>query len=132
MGCVLIPSWCIWCYCLWFLLLSELSTFVKKGTSYAAESEDVTDDLVMCLVIFAWITTQKLFLDFYQSNMRNQILAEKQANDNTGIICITNFTNNDRHIEGLSDNWITRDGKSYYKDEFDGLWYEVHSRKWVY
>lgn len=42
---------------------AELSTFSKKGVSYEAESGK-HDDLVMCLVLFAWLTEQQYFKDY--------------------------------------------------------------------
>ena len=41
-------------------MIEELSTFVRRGQSWAAE-EGSNDDLVMCLVIFAWISNQRYF-----------------------------------------------------------------------
>lgn len=40
--------------------ISELSTFSKKASSYEAES-GCHDDLVMCLVLFSWLSSQKYF-----------------------------------------------------------------------
>ncbi len=40
--------------------INELSTFSKKGKSYEAE-KGKHDDLVMCLVIFAWLSDQPFF-----------------------------------------------------------------------
>lgn len=40
--------------------INELSTFSKKGTSFEAE-EGCHDDLVMCLVLFGWLTDQSFF-----------------------------------------------------------------------
>lgn len=40
--------------------IDELSTFSKKGKSYEAETGK-HDDLVMCLVLFAWLTTDTYF-----------------------------------------------------------------------
>jgi len=43
-----------------FATIQELSTFSKKAGSYQAES-GCHDDLVMCLVLFAWISDQQYF-----------------------------------------------------------------------
>ena len=43
--------------------VQEFRTFSEKKTSWAAE-EGYHDDLVMGLVIFAWLTTQQKFADF--------------------------------------------------------------------
>lgn len=47
--------------------IMELATFSKKGVTYQAE-EGCTDDLVMCLVLFAWLTEQKYFKDLTDIN----------------------------------------------------------------
>ena len=40
--------------------IAELTTFIVKGQSFAAE-EGCNDDLAMCLVIFAWMAMQEYF-----------------------------------------------------------------------
>jgi len=56
-------------------IIQELSVFVQKGTSYAADSGE-HDDLVMCCVLFAYLTKQQLFSDLTNTNIR-AILAKK-------------------------------------------------------
>jgi len=43
-----------------FDTINELSTFSRKGVSYEAEP-GCNDDLVMCLVLFAWLAAQQYF-----------------------------------------------------------------------
>jgi len=43
-----------------FDTINELSTFSRKGVSYEAEP-GCNDDLVMCLVLFAWLSAQQYF-----------------------------------------------------------------------
>lgn len=50
-----------------FHTINELSTFSRKGVSYEAES-GCYDDMVMCLVLFAWLTTQTFFKDITDIN----------------------------------------------------------------
>jgi hypothetical protein len=50
-----------------FNTIQELSRFSKKGNSYEAESGS-HDDLVMNLVIFAWLTDQGYFKDMTDIN----------------------------------------------------------------
>lgn len=50
-----------------FHTINELSTFSKKGNSYEAEPGK-HDDLVMCLVLFSWITEQQYFKDYTDIN----------------------------------------------------------------
>jgi hypothetical protein len=47
--------------------IEELSRFSKKGNSYEAES-GFHDDLVMNLVLFAWMTEQEYFKDMTDIN----------------------------------------------------------------
>lgn len=55
-------------------ILSELSRFALKGTSY--EAEDGNDDLVMCCVLFSWFTTQTYFRDLTDTNIVKNIYDE--------------------------------------------------------
>lgn len=57
-------------------ILSELSIFVQKGASYAAEDETINDDLTACCFLFGWLTKQPLFADLTNTNIR-AILAKK-------------------------------------------------------
>lgn len=50
-----------------FHTINELSTFSRKGVSYEAEA-GCHDDMVMCLVLFAWLTTQSFFKDITDIN----------------------------------------------------------------
>jgi hypothetical protein len=50
-----------------FHTIRELSTFSKKGNSYEAESGN-HDDLVMCLVLFGWLSEQQYFKDYTNIN----------------------------------------------------------------
>ena len=47
--------------------ISEMGTFSKKGTSYEAEPGK-HDDLVMCLVLFSWLSDQQYFKDYTNIN----------------------------------------------------------------
>lgn len=50
-----------------FSTIAELATFSKKGTSYEAEP-GAHDDLVICLVLFAWLSEQQYFKDYTNIN----------------------------------------------------------------
>jgi hypothetical protein len=49
--------------------IAELSTFIEVRDSYAAD-DGYHDDLVMGLVIFAWLTTQQYFKEMNNVNLR--------------------------------------------------------------
>lgn len=53
-------------------IFSELSTFIKQGRSYAAE-DGYYDDLVMCLVLFSWLTQQTIFKNLTNVDTRKLI-----------------------------------------------------------
>jgi len=50
-----------------FETISELSTFSRRGASYEAES-GCHDDMVMTLVLFAWLSSQQYFKDMTDIN----------------------------------------------------------------
>jgi len=53
-------------------IVNELITFVAKKNSFEAD-DGHTDDLVMCLVLFAWTTRQDYFKSLTNSDVRTQI-----------------------------------------------------------
>ena len=55
-----------------FDVISELSTFIGKGGSFEAE-EGSHDDLVMCLVLFSWMTNQQFFADMTNTNIKQKL-----------------------------------------------------------
>ena len=62
--------------------IMELRTFSEKGVSWAAE-DGFHDDLVMSLVIFAWLTTQPRFSDFTERDdmrLANEIFRQEMEN----------------------------------------------------
>jgi hypothetical protein len=59
-----------------FDTISELSTFVAKGSSYEAE-EGSHDDLVMTLVLFSWMTNQQFFADLTNTDVRAKLHEEQ-------------------------------------------------------
>ena len=62
-----------------FFTINELSTFSRKGVSYEAESGN-HDDLVMCLVLFGWLTDQTFFRDITDINTM-QALKQRKAEE---------------------------------------------------
>tara|TARA_B100000700_G_scaffold152450_1_gene169221 strand:+ start:3169 stop:4824 length:1656 start_codon:yes stop_codon:yes gene_type:complete len=56
-----------------FEIIKELTAFSVKGSSYAAE-EGYNDDLVMCLVLFSWLTGQEYFKEMTDIDIRKNLL----------------------------------------------------------
>ena len=59
-----------------FDLIAELSTFIAKGTSFEAE-EGSHDDLVMCLVLFSWMTNQQFFAELTNTDIKARMYQEQ-------------------------------------------------------
>lgn len=57
-------------------IITELSSFIRVGASYRAD-DGKHDDLVMCLVMFAYLTTQSVFKNLFDFNLREQFFAEQ-------------------------------------------------------
>jgi hypothetical protein len=55
--------------------LYELTRFIATNQSFAAE-EGAHDDLAMTLVMFAWLTTQKLFIEISSTDIRKRLQIE--------------------------------------------------------
>jgi hypothetical protein len=95
-----------------FDTIAELNTFVRQKDSYAAE-EGNNDDLVMGLVIFAWLTAQSYFKDSTNIDIRKVLLEE---NDMLGE-------------EQLIPVGIIDDGREEpIRDSSGGYWSEIMDR----
>ena len=58
-------------------IISELSTFIVKGSSFEADG-GCTDDLVACMFIFAWATDQTYFKELTDMDIRGTMMREQQ------------------------------------------------------
>jgi hypothetical protein len=56
-----------------YALIGEISTFVQIKDLYAAD-QGHHDDLVMCCVLFSWLTTQTWFKDLTNIDIRERVL----------------------------------------------------------
>jgi len=95
-----------------FGIIEEMSTFSKKGQSWQAE-EGTNDDLMMCLVIFGWISNQTYFKELTDSNIRNQMYMEQQ-----------NLIEQDMAPFGFMDDGINEHEESTV-DEYGTVWHPV-------
>ena len=57
-------------------IIQELVSFVSKNNSFEADVGH-NDDLVMCMVLFAWLTTQNYFKDLTNMDVRKTVFQEK-------------------------------------------------------
>ena len=58
-------------------MMSELSTFIVKGSSWQAD-DGCTDDLVACLFLFAWAVDQTYFKELTDNDIRERMYAEQR------------------------------------------------------
>ena len=56
-----------------FDLLYEMARFIENKASYEAE-EGEHDDLVMCCVLFGWLSNQSFFKDLSETDVRNALV----------------------------------------------------------
>ena len=60
-----------------FNIIEEMSTFIRKGQSWQAD-DGANDDLMMCLVIFGWLSNQPFFKEMTDTNARQMLYDEQQ------------------------------------------------------
>jgi hypothetical protein len=90
-----------------FETIKELSTFSRRGSSYEAES-GCHDDLVMGLVLFAWLSTQSFFKEITDINTMMK-LREKSEEDIMDDLLPFGFTYDDIETSDViqigNSNW---------------------------
>jgi hypothetical protein len=59
-------------------IITELSTFINKRNSYEAD-DGSHDDLVMCLVLFSWMTNQPFFADLCNVNIKEKLYRDQMS-----------------------------------------------------
>ena len=86
-------------------ILHELTTFVEKKGSYQADTGH-HDDLVMCLVLFSWLTKQTYFKDQTDLDIR-KMLFEKQMKEIEEDMTPFGFLNDGQinHNDDLPPGW---------------------------
>jgi len=57
--------------------VNELSTFISRGPSYAAD-DGCNDDLVACMFMFSWATDQTYFKELTDNDIRMTMMREQQ------------------------------------------------------
>jgi len=104
-----------------FETISELTTFVAGRSSFEAE-EGANDDLVMGLVLFAWMTTQKYFKDIVSHDIRKQLQLQHFSQVDEELLPVGEL-NDGRDVPFIvegGDVWVTGDG-DMYSDYFNEI-----------
>jgi len=94
-------------------IIQELSTFIERGGTYQAD-EGYHDDLVMCLVLFGWVTSNTFFSDLTNVNVREGIYnSEMRAieNDLTPFGYIEDGQEQEMEVMG-GDVWLFNESKT--------------------
>ena len=96
-----------------FEIISELTTFIAKNNSYEAEI-GCNDDLVSCLVIFAWLVVQDYFKDLTNNDIRKQISEEQKEQLDLELAPLGYFSNGINDDEEIIDKktgdvWLIAD-----------------------
>ena len=93
-------------------IISELTTFISKSNSFEAE-EGCTDDLAMCLVIYAWLVAQDYFKELTDQDVRKR-LYEEQKNQIEQDMAPFGFIS-----DGLDDgSFVDNEGDTWHVDEY--------------
>lgn len=95
-----------------FHVISELSSFISKNGSFEADS-DADDDLVMTLVMFGWLTSQKYFHSVTNENLKQTLMKDlPQQLQEIPLAAINNY-------DGLQKPSYIEDGDLWTVEESD-------------
>ena len=93
-------------------IISELTTFIQKGQSWAAE-EGCNDDLAMCLVMFSWLAVQDYFKELHDNDIRARMYQEQREAIEADMAPF-GFMD-----DGLSDEaFVDPEGQVWHTDEY--------------
>ena len=95
-----------------FNIIEEMSTFARRGNSWQAE-EGCNDDLMMCLVIFGWLSNQPFFKEMTNTNARQMLYEEQEK-----------LIEQDMAPFGFVDDGTPEELKEEI-DEYGTVWYPV-------
>ena len=100
--------------------IAELTTFIVKGQSFAAE-DGCNDDLAMCLVIFSWMAMQEYFKEMHDNDVRQRIYDDQRENieqDMAPFGFVSDGLEDDHIIDAQGERWEVAEygDKSYMWD----------------
>jgi hypothetical protein len=93
-----------------FDTISQLTTFVSSLNSFKAE-EGSNDDIVMTLVLFAWMTTQQYFKEIVNHDLRKQMQLEMLNQSDEEVPSFGLFD------DGLDKNYVVEGGDVWLSKE---------------
>ena len=102
--------------------IQEFASFVAKRNSYEADHGQ-TDDMVMTLVMFGWITSQPYFKDLMNVDLRNNMYKDRMVKLEEEVVPFGIIDTGDDSEVGERDN----DGDVWFnakeEDESSGSWF---------
>ena len=97
-----------------FDIIAELSTYIAKGKEKFEAEEGSTDDLVTCLVMFAWLSNQTYFKELTDQDIRARLVDEQ-----------SHLMEQDMAPFGFVDNGIDGPDTEPYQDPYGTVWNPV-------
>lgn len=97
----------------------ELSTFIARGKTFEADIGS-HDDLAMCLILWAWLTTQPIFKELTNDDIRELLYKERMQrieDDMTPFGFIDDGRNEETFVDNEGTRWTTFD-----QDKIDSDW----------
>ena len=90
-------------------IIHEISTFIEKGNTYQAD-EGYHDDLVMCMVLFGWLTSQNFFKDMTDVNVREGLYGQQMGEIESNLTPFIRVDGQEPEVEVLgNDVWLLED-----------------------
>jgi len=94
-----------------FDILRELTTFIQKKQAWEAD-EGYHDDLVMCMVLFAWLVMQEYFKEMTDMDVRRRIYEEQRnqiEQDMAPFGFVDDGMGDDTYLDAEGDLWAYGD-----------------------
>jgi len=107
-----------------FQIINELTTFVEKRDSFSAE-EGCHDDLVMCMVIYAWAVAQDYFKEMTDQSVREELYEKDKSQleeDMSPFGFVVGSGDDEYEVDGNGQLWKTEwehDRYDKYRDKID-------------
>ena len=90
-------------------IIQELMTFISKHQTYCAD-DGYTDDLVMCLVLFGWLTRQGYFEEIIDIQRKKIInTTEKEEEENTTFFMGSREFDSEKVFKEDNSLWFTEE-----------------------
>lgn len=98
--------------------ISEMSTFIQVKNSYAAD-EGYHDDLMMCLVLFGWLTSSAYFKNLTDSKFREKIFQARMDEINNSMTPFGGYDDGNKtqnFEDSVGNKWDLEDARTMMED----------------